>query len=70
MYLKFINLKVKNFMSYGNSLTTFDFENGLSLISAKNGSGKSSIGPEALSYGRLRLFDGYLMEPAPRLAVP
>lgn len=50
MYLKFLTLRVKNFMSFGNNLTEFSFENGLNLISAKNGSGKSSIGPEALSY--------------------
>lgn len=50
MYLKFLSLRVKNFLSYGNNITEFNFENGLSLISAKNGSGKSSIGPEALSY--------------------
>lgn len=37
-------------MSFGNNMTEFSFENGLNLISAKNGSGKSSIGPEALSY--------------------
>lgn len=50
MYLKFLRLGVKNFMSFGNNMNEFVFENGLTLISAKNGSGKSSIGPEALSY--------------------
>jgi len=50
MYLKFLRLGVKNFMSFGNNMNEFTFENGLTLISAKNGSGKSSIGPEALSY--------------------
>ena len=49
-----INVKsvsVKNFLSYGNSNNTYDFENGLDIIIASNGAGKSSITLDALMFG-------------------
>lgn len=49
MFIKFNHLKFKNISSYGNNLTTFDFHKGFHLLSAPNGSGKSSI-TEALTY--------------------
>ncbi|HON83758.1 MAG TPA: AAA family ATPase, partial [Caldisericia bacterium] len=49
MFIKFNYLKFKNISSYGNNLTTFDFHKGFHLLSAPNGSGKSSI-IEALTY--------------------
>lgn len=39
----FKNLRVKNFRSYGNKFTEFNFESGFDLISANNGAGKSSL---------------------------
>jgi len=41
--LKFNKLKFKNFLSYGNSWTEFEFEKGISRITADNGKGKSAI---------------------------
>lgn len=41
--IKFKQLQFKNFFSYSNQLTTIDFENGMYLITGKNGSGKSVI---------------------------
>lgn len=43
MYLEFKKLTFKNILSYGNAETTVDFTNGLNIIKAKNGSGKSTI---------------------------
>ena len=49
MFIKFNYLKFKNFNSYGNTLTTFDFTKGLHLITANVGAGKSTI-IDALTY--------------------
>lgn len=49
MKIKFNYIKFKNILSYGNAFTTFEFKNGLNLIKATNGCGKSSI-LEALTY--------------------
>jgi DNA repair exonuclease SbcCD ATPase subunit len=43
MYIKFRQLKWRNFLSYGNKETIFDFTPGLNLLSGQNGEGKSSI---------------------------
>lgn len=43
MFVKFEKLKFKNILSYGNKWTELDFSNGLNLIKAQNGSGKSTI---------------------------
>ena len=45
------SVSVKNFLSYGNSNNTYDFENGLDIIIASNGAGKSSITLDALMFG-------------------
>ena len=50
MYIEFEYIIVKNFLSYGNSETKFNFQTGLSLVTAENGLGKSSILLDALSY--------------------
>lgn len=49
MFVKFKQLKFKNILSYGNVYETIDFENGLNVIKAPNGSGKSTI-LDALNY--------------------
>lgn len=46
----FKQIKLKNFMKYGNKETMFNIEKGLHLIVGANGNGKSSIW-EALYYG-------------------
>lgn len=43
MKIDFISLEFKNVLSYGNSPTIFEFKNGIDLINAKNGAGKSSF---------------------------
>lgn len=55
MYLRFKHLILKNFLSYGNAETKFEFSEGLFLVTAKNGGGKSSLLLDGLSfnlYGR------------------
>jgi DNA repair exonuclease SbcCD ATPase subunit len=49
MFVNFIDIKFRNVLSYGSDLTHLKFENGLILISGKNGSGKSSF-LDALSF--------------------
>lgn len=49
MYVKFENIKFKNILSYGNDETVVDFETGMTLISARSGSGKSTV-IDALSF--------------------
>lgn len=49
MHIEFKTLKFKNILSYSNQFTTIDFESGLNLIKATNGSGKSTI-LDALSF--------------------
>ena len=49
MNVKFISLKFKNILSYGNKESEFVFKNGLSSITGKNGHGKSTI-IDILSY--------------------
>lgn len=49
-----INVKsvtVRNFLSYGNSDNTYNFEKGIDIIIAPNGAGKSSITLDALMFG-------------------
>ena len=41
--INFKMIKAKNFLSYGNSLTTFNFEKGVHRIIGVNGSGKSTF---------------------------
>ena len=40
LYIHFKELAFKNILSYGASITTITFEDGLNLIAGKNGSGK------------------------------
>lgn len=48
--IEFQKLRWKNFLSYGNSFSEIDFKkHSMTLISGKNGSGKSTIG-EALTF--------------------
>jgi DNA repair exonuclease SbcCD ATPase subunit len=46
----FKKIKFKNFLSYGNTWTEFEFESGVVRLSGQNGSGKSVIGNEALYF--------------------
>lgn len=50
MYLRFKHLILKNFLSYGNAETKFEFSEGLFLVTAKNGGGKSSLLLDGLSF--------------------
>jgi DNA repair exonuclease SbcCD ATPase subunit len=43
MNIQFTKVRWKNLLSYGNTYTEYSFKNGLDLINAKNGAGKSSI---------------------------
>lgn len=45
-------VKVKNFLSYGNAMETnkYEFQNGIDIVLASNGSGKSSLTLDALMY--------------------
>ena len=43
MFVQFNKLRFKNILSYGNNFTEIDFSNGINLIRAPNGSGKSTI---------------------------
>lgn len=49
MYIKFETIKFRNILSYGNDTTEVNFQTGMTLISAKSGSGKSTI-IDALSF--------------------
>lgn len=49
MKIIFEQLSFKNVFSYGNKVTVFKFENGIDLITGKNGNGKSSF-VDALTY--------------------
>jgi len=50
MKIDFLTIEFKNVLSYGNTPTTFEFKDGIDLINAKNGAGKSSF-IDALTYG-------------------
>lgn len=50
MYFKVGELAVKNFCSYGNAEMRFSYKEGLNLITAKNGGGKSAFFLDALCY--------------------
>lgn len=43
MKINFRSIKFKNIFSYGNRLTEFHFENGIDLVTGKNGNGKSTF---------------------------
>jgi len=47
---EFQKIGVRNFLSYGNAWTWFDFKKGLHRIKGTNGQGKSSIPFDALSF--------------------
>ncbi len=49
MKIDFENLKFKNILSYGNTITEFNFKNGIDLVMGSNGMGKSSF-VDALTY--------------------
>ena len=44
------SISIRNFLSFGNAWTKLDFQNGVSIIEGRNGSGKSSI-VDALCFG-------------------
>lgn len=43
MYIEFKKIRFKNILSYGNQMTELDFNNGINIVTAANGSGKSTI---------------------------
>lgn len=43
MLIEFVSTRFRNFLSYGNNITTIHYQKGLNLITAKNGFGKSSV---------------------------
>lgn len=49
MKINFKHIKFKNIFSYGNKYTEFHFENGIDLVTGKNGNGKSTF-VDALTY--------------------
>lgn len=49
MKINFNHLKFRNIFSYGNKWTEFNFENGIDLVTGKNGNGKSTF-VDALTY--------------------
>lgn len=48
--INYKKIRFKNFLSYGNSWTEFNFEPGVIRLAGQNGSGKSVIGNEALYF--------------------
>jgi hypothetical protein len=40
MLIDFVSTRFKNILSYGNNITEFNYQKGLNLITASNGSGK------------------------------
>ena len=50
MTINFTSLKFKNFLSYGNDFTEYQFQNGIDIITGSNGSGKSSLISEPLFF--------------------
>jgi DNA repair exonuclease SbcCD ATPase subunit len=50
LFIEFKEIKFKNFLSFGNNLTTFSFEHGLNLMTGKNGGGKSGSLLDPLSF--------------------
>lgn len=48
--IRFHKIQFKNFLSYGNNWTTFEYEAGLLRILASNGSGKSSLAIDVLFF--------------------
>lgn len=49
--LEFLDIQVKNFLSYGNNWTRFEFKKGIHRITGPNGHGKSTIPTDALNFG-------------------
>lgn len=50
MFVNFLELKYKNFLSFGSNLTVIKFEEGFNLITGKNGGGKSGGLLDPLSF--------------------
>ena len=52
MLIELKSIKVQNFLSYGKNLehNSFEFKNGLDLVTATNGSGKSAIFLDSINY--------------------
>lgn len=50
MYVNFKKLKFRNILSFGSQITEINFENGLNLITGKNGCGKSGSFLDPLSF--------------------
>lgn len=52
------SIKMKNFKSFGNSSSTFEFKNGMTLIKGKNAQGKSTT-IQALEFGLFGKVQGF-----------
>jgi DNA repair exonuclease SbcCD ATPase subunit len=48
--LEFESIGIKNFLSYGNNWTSFDFKKGIYRLSGLNGHGKSTIPTDAINF--------------------
>ena len=50
MKIHFESVEFKNFLSFGNKISSIEFKSGFNLVSGANGSGKSSILLDAITY--------------------
>jgi len=50
MQFKFKSIEIKNLLSFGNQIVSFDFTEGMVLITGDNGVGKSSLLLDAISF--------------------
>jgi DNA repair exonuclease SbcCD ATPase subunit len=50
MFVKFKSIKFKNFLSYGSAIMEFHFKEGMNFIGGLNGSGKSGLITDTISF--------------------